>query len=63
MSFTIKKIYLPGTPRFLLHWEQFGEETKHFCTICSILEADPLARKDIRLENHALASHLFGNIL
>jgi hypothetical protein len=39
----------------LWQFQQFGDETKHFCGICSALEVEPLCRKDIGAGNHAFA--------
>ena len=42
-----------GNPCFLWLLQLFGSEAKHFCGICSALEVEHLARKDIRPGNHA----------
>ena len=50
-----------GTLRFLWPLQQFGDKTEHFGGICSALEVEPLASKDIEPGNLAFAC--FGSIL
>jgi hypothetical protein len=50
-----------GTPHFLWRLQQFGVETDFF-PVCSALEVEPLARKDIGPGNHAFARMSCQNV-